>query len=346
MDYGAIDLHLRRSQFRIGHQDGTVLKEGRCDTTRADLSRVFGGRAPMRILIESSTESEWVAQHLEALGHEVIVADPNYAPMYGSRSRKVKTDGRDTAALFDACRLGIYRRAHRVSAAQRARRQQLRIRRHLVRMRSGSISLVRAILRQDGWRLPSGAVEAIEARLDRLALPPALTAILEPLRAWLVELNRLMATADEEVAQTAKHDAIARQLMTAPGVGPVVALTFQAVLDDPARFSGHAGRASAFLGLVPSEDSSADRRHKGHITKTGPTDLRALLVQASWVIWRGRSAEGAALRRWAHALADRRGRRIAVVALARRLSRILFAMWRDHTDFRGEARPAAMPVLA
>ena len=168
MEYGAIDLHLRRSQFRIGLQDGTVVKEGRCDTTRAEFTRVFGARAPMRILLESSTESEWVAQHLESLGHAVIVADPNYAPMYGSRSRKVKTDGRDTAALFEACRLGIYRCAHRVGAAQRARRQQLRVRRQLVRMRSGSISLLRAVLRQEGWRLPSGRPEAIDARLEKL----------------------------------------------------------------------------------------------------------------------------------------------------------------------------------
>ena len=342
MEYGAIDLHLRRSQFRIVDADGTLVKQGKFDTTRADLTRVFGDRPRLRLLLESSTESEWVAQHLEALGHEVIVADPNYAPMYGARSRKVKTDGRDTAALTDACRLGIFRRAHRVSPTQRARRQQLRVRRHLVRMRSGGISLLRAILRQDGWRLPAGAVEAFEDRLDRLAVPPPLTAILAPLRTWLAELNTLIATANDEVARMAKHDAMATQLMTAPGVGPVVALTFQAVLDDPARFGGDAGRASAFLGLVPSEDSSADRYHKGHITKSGPTDLRALLVQASWVIWRGRSAEGAALRRWAHALAERRGRRIAVVALARRLSRILFAMWRDGQDFRVEARLMAV----
>jgi transposase len=339
MEYGAIDLHLRRSQFRIVQADGTLVKQGKFDTTRAELTRVFGDRPRLRLLIESSTESEWVAQHLETLGHEVLVADPNYAPMYGAR-RKVKTDGRDTAALTDACRLGIFRRAHRVSAAQRARRQQLRVRRHLVRMRSGGICLLRAILRQDGWRLPSGAVEALEDRLDRLAVPPQLTAILAPLRTWLAELNTLIATANAEVARMAKHDAIATQLMTAPGVGPVVALTFQAVLDDPARFGGDAGRASAFVGLVPSENSSADRHHKGHITKSGPTDLRALLVQASWVIWRGRRAEDAALRRWAHALAERRGRRIAVVALARRLGRILFAMWRDRQDFRGETRLA------
>ena len=346
MEYGAIDLHLRRSQFRLVQADGTLVKEGKFDTTRTELTRVFGGRSRARLLIESSTDSEWVAQHLESLGHEVIVADPNYAPMYGSRTRKVKTDGRDTAALTDACRLGIYRQAHRVSAAQRARRQQLRVRRHLVQMRSRSISLLRAMLRQEGWRLPAGAVEAIEDRLDRLALPPALQTILQPLRTELAMLNELVTTADTEMATVAKRDAIAAQLMTAPGVGPVVALTFQAVLDDPGRFDGDAGRASAFLGLVPSEDSSAERRLKGHITKSGPKDLRALLVQASWVIWRGRSADGAALRSWAHALAGRRGRRIAIVALARRLSRILFAMWRDREDFRVEARPAAILVTA
>jgi transposase len=346
MEYGAIDLHLRRSQFRIVQVDGTIMEEGKFDTTRAEVTRVFGGRPPLRLLIESSTESEWVAQHLESLGHEVIVADPNYAPMYGSRTRKVKTDRRATAALTEACRLGIYRRAHRVSAAQRARRRQLRVRRHLVQMRSRSISLVRALLRQEGWRLPSVAVEAIEDRLDRLALPAALQTILQPLRTELGTLNRLIATAESEVATVATRDAIAAQLMTAPGVGPVVALTYQAVLDDPARFGGDAGRASAFLGLVPSEDSSAERRLKGHITKTGPKDLRALLVQASWVIWRGRSAAGAALRTWAHALADRRGRRIAIVALARRLSRILFAMWRDGKDFRVGVRPAARLVTA
>lgn len=340
MEYSAIDLHLRRRQFRIVREDGSVIREGKIDTSRAEFTRICGERPPLRILVESSTESEWVAQHLETLGHEVIVADPNYVPMYGSRSRKVKTDGRDTAALTAACRTGIYRRAHRVSAARRATRQQLRVRRHLVRMRGSSISLLRAVLRQDGWRLPTGSVEAVEARLEPLALPAGLTTILAPLRSALRELNALIAHADRTVAAQAAADPVARRLMTAPGVGPVVALTVQAVLDTPARFGGDAARASAFLGLVPSENSSAERRHKGHITKTGPPELRALLVQASWVIWRGRSAAGAALRAWAHTLAARRGRRIAIVALARRLSRVLFALWRDGSECRVDRRPA------
>jgi transposase len=334
MEYVAIDLHKRRSQIRIVHEDGSVVLERKVDTSRPDLDRVFAGRAALRILMESSTESEWVAQHLEALGHEVIVADPNYAPMYGSRSRKVKTDKRDAAALAEACRTGVFRRAHRASAAARDLRRRLRVRSHLVRQRSQTISLLRSLLRQEGLRVASGSAERILKRLDQIVLPAALAAEVSPLRAVITQLNTLLVEADTALEARAIVDPITQHLMTAPGVGPVIALTFQAVMDSPARFGGDAGRASAFLGLVPSEDSSAERQHKGPITKAGPRELRALLVQAGWVVWRGRSAAGAALRAWAQALAARRGRRIAVVALARRLSRILYALWRDRVDFR------------
>lgn len=340
MEYGAIDLHLRRSQIRIIDEGERVLLDRRVDTTREALTQVFGGRARMRLLLESSTESEWVAQHLEALGHEVIVADPNYAPMYGARSRKVKTDKRDVAALAIAGRRGIYRAAHRASAAARTLRQTMRVRQQLVQVRSGLISLLRAVLRQEGLRLPSGSAERVLQRLDQLTVPAGVATVLAPIRDVLQQLTTTVTTADEAVETRATHDPAAQRLMTAPGVGPVVALTFQAVMDDPARFGGDAARASAFVGLVPSEDSSAERQHKGHITKCGPRDLRALLVQASWGIWRGHSAAGEALRTWAHTLAARRGRRIAIVALARRLTRILYAMWRDQTAFISRRRAA------
>ena len=114
MEYGAIDLHTRRSQIRIVTADGTPVLERRIDTRADEFGRLFEGRPRMQILVESSTESEWVAQCLEALGHEVIVADPTYAAMYGSRTRRIKTDRRDVAALAEACRRGVYRRAHRV----------------------------------------------------------------------------------------------------------------------------------------------------------------------------------------------------------------------------------------
>jgi transposase len=341
MVYGAIDLHLRRSVFRIEDDGGALMQEGRMATSAADLSRVFGRRAPMRVLLESSTDSEWAATLLESFGHEVIVADPSYLPMYGSRHRAVKTDRRDVRALVTACRQGHYRRAHRVPPATRQLRQRLRVRRHLVRMRTQTINVLRALLRQDGLRLPSGAAEAVLPRLARVAVPAPLAPVLRPLQTWLATLQALLADAEAAVAGEAAADPVARHLMSVPGVGPVTALTYRAVLDTPARFDGDAGRASAFLGLVPSEYSSGDQRRRGHITKRGPRDLRALLVQTAWAIWRARGAVSAPLRLWAQALAARRGRRIAIVALARRVSRILLALWRDGVDFGPGARAGA-----
>ena len=132
MEYGAIDLHTKESEIRIIDEAGAVVFERRIATTRTRLTEVFGRRAPLRILLESGTGSEWVAQHLESMGHEVVVADPNYAPMYGQRTRRIKTDRRDVAALAEANRLGIYRAAHRVSAPQRDVRRRLRVRDQLV----------------------------------------------------------------------------------------------------------------------------------------------------------------------------------------------------------------------
>ncbi|HEY7055753.1 MAG TPA: IS110 family transposase [Vicinamibacterales bacterium] len=333
MEYGAIDLHKRRSQIRIVTETGAVVLERRIDTTRAALTEVFGGRAQLRVLVESSTESEWVAQALEALGHEVVVADPSFGAMYATRSKRVKTDGRDVAALAEACRTGMYRRAHRASAAARGLRRTLRVRTQLVRQRASTICLLRALLRQEGLRLGSGTASRVVDRLAQVAVPAALATGLAPLRDLLTHLTTTLDAIDEALHARAAQDVVTQQLMSAPGVGPVVALTFQAVLDTPTRFRD-AGAVTAYLGLVPSEDSSGERRRKGSITKAGPRDLRALLVQASWVIWRGKRDPGVGLRAWAHALAGRRGRRIAVVALARRLARVLFALWRDGTDFR------------
>jgi transposase len=331
MMYGAIDLHARYSQIRIIDEDGGVVREQRVLTSAERLVRMFEGDGPMRILLETGTESEWVAQALEAAGHAVIVADPNYAPMYGEIRRKVKTDRRDVTALAEANRRGWYRPTHRVSAAQRAVRQTLASRRQLVTMRSGTISLLRALLRQRGYRLGTGSAATVPARLARLRLPEALTETLAPLRRMVEALTTEIAGVDASLQPVAASDPVVQRLQSVPGVGPIVALTFRAFVDDVTRF-GSAAQVSAAIGLVPREDSSAERRHRGHITKAGPRELRSLLVQGAWACWRSHGS--ASLRAWVERLAARRGKRIAVVALARRLSRILFAIWRDRSVFQ------------
>jgi len=332
MEYGAIDLHTKQSEIRIVTAEGSVVLHRRIATTRAALSGIFAERSRLRILLESSTESEWVAQHLEELGHEVVVADPNYALMYGQRHRRIKTDRRDAIALGEANRLGIYRTAHRVSSAQRMVRRQLQVRDQLIRMRTQIINLLRGQLRSEGLRIRSGRAESFVARYRAVAASAALRAVLEPVVEALSALAPLIATADAWAHDTAHGDAVARRLMTAPGVGPITALTFQAALDTVARFGGP-GAVTAYLGLVPQEATSAERQRRGPITKAGPGRLRAVLVQASWATWRS-PRSSATLHAWVHRLADRRGKRIAIVALARRLARILFAMWRDRRDFQ------------
>lgn len=307
-------------------------------TTREHLIGAFAGYGPMRILLETGTESEWVAQALEGAGHEVIVADPNYAPMYGEIRRKVKTDRRDVAALAEANRREWYRATHRVSARQREVRQVLRARRQLVQMRSGAVSLVRALLRQCGYRVASGSCERISARLAQLTLPRPLLETIAPLQRVIESLTAEIQTVDARLATYARADAVVTRLQSVPGVGPVVSLTFRAFVDDVSRFKT-AGQVSAAIGLVPREDSSAERRHRGHITKAGPRELRSLLVQAAWSCWRSKTS--GTLRAWVERLASRRGKRIAVVALARRLSRILYALWRDDSTFDAAALATA-----
>lgn len=331
MEYGAIDLHAKESEIRILDQEGAVVLERRVSTTRERLTAVFGGRSTMRILLESGTGSEWVAQHLESLGHHVIVADPNYTPMYGSRTRRIKTDRRDVAALAEANRRGIYRPAHRVSGPQRDVRRRLRVRDHLVHVRRQAINVLRAQLRAEGVRVPTGAAETFAARFERSAVSTAARTAMAPLLELLAAVAPLITRAEQWTRSAARANPVTQRLMTAPGVGPVVALAYHATIDDAGRFTAP-GAVASYLGLVPREDSSGERQRKGAITKAGPSRLRVLLIQSAWHVWRSPSGS-AALHAWARRLADRRGRRIAVVAVARRLARILWAMWRDARDF-------------
>ena len=196
MDTIGLDLHKRESQLCTLTEAGELL-ERRIATTRERFTTVLGDRPPARILLEAATESAWVARHLESLGHEVIVADPNFAPMYATRRRGVKTDRRDARTLAEACRLGAYRPVHRASAPQRHVRAQLAVRDALIRTRTRYVSVVKALVRRDGLRLPPGNPVHTEAKLAALPLPAPLAGELAPLRALFEPLNREITAADE-----------------------------------------------------------------------------------------------------------------------------------------------------
>ena len=339
MDFIGFDLGKVSSQVCIITQDGELI-ERRIKTDREHISELLGSRPTSRILIESGTESEWVARFLEALGHEVVVADPNFAAMYATRSRKVKTDKRDARTLAEACRLGAYRPAHRTSDTQRHVRAQLAVREAMVRTRSRYISLVSTLLRRDGLRIHnSGYTPTFLKRLAQLELSDSLRAEIAPLMVLLQSLNEQIKQADQQLAALAEGDEVLARLRTVPGVGVITATSFVSTLDDAGRF-GCAKQARAYLGLVPSERSSGERQQRGHISKAGPGRARHMLVEAAWTILRRRSATNAALHEWAAGIAARRGSRVAVIALARKLAGILYAIWRDSTRFVAQALKA------
>jgi transposase len=332
MEYIGIDLHKRESQICIEDEKGGLLEERRIRTDRERFEAALGRRGRGQILIEASTESEWVAQCLEELGHEVIVADPNYSPMYSTRSRKVKTDRRDARTLADACRLGAYRRAHRTSEESRHVRAELAVRDALVRTRVKFVTLVGVLLRREGFRVRSGNVDGFLGRVEEVAVPERLKAEIDPMLALIRETHRRIREADQRVTAIVKRDPVIQRMCTIPGVGPLTATAFVSTLDQVERFDG-AHQVESYLGLVPRERSSGEKQHKGRITKAGNSRARWLLVEAAWSIVRSRREETQHLREWTGRIALRRGRLVAIVALARRLAGILFAMWRDGREY-------------
>lgn len=348
MHYIGIDVHKMQSQICILDEQGAVSYETRVPTTRPDLADVLRAYLPARIVIEACTPAEWVARHLESLGFEVIVADPSFAPMYATRDKKLKTDKRDARALAQAAKLGAYKAAHRLSDAQRAVRTQVQVRQTLVQMRTKLINQIGAELLRFGYRVGTGAAEHFELRLARVELPPELSSLLAPLVSMLAPLNERIEQLDKELCAQAKADEQAQRLQQIPGVGPIISLMFLSVLDGAGRFEG-AHQVMSYLGLVPREKSSGEKQLRGHITKAGHKQMRVLLVQAAMGVMRLKKPQTQRLHEWAEKIEQRRGRRIAVVALARRLCGVMWAMLRDGTDFQAEPprrrEPAARACL-
>src|SRR5262249_33545319 len=139
-------------------------------------------------------------------------------------------------------------------------------------------------------------------------------------------LSQQIAAADSDLETLAKNDQTCRQLMTVPGVGPLTAVRFLAAIDEIERFP-NAHAVQSYIGLTPGENSSSGRKRNTSITKAGSRQLRWTMVQAAWCAQRARPTDPMIL--WARRIAERRGKKIATVALARKVAGILYALWRN-----------------
>ena len=296
------------------------------------LSDVLGATKPRaRVAVEACREAWHVRDQLMAWGHEVLLVDTTRVGKLGIGQHGRKTDRVDAEVLARAVESGHIPEAHVLSPERRELRMQLSVRRTLIETRSQYVTTVRGLLRAKGQRLAGCDPDVFLTRFHEATFDEESKALCAPLLALLAALEPELARTERTIQELAERETMTRFLMTAPGVGLIVAAMFVSVVDDAKRFKT-AHQLESYLGLVPSEDSSGGRRRLGGISKQGNPYMRALLVQSAWCILRLREGSDP-IKVWADALAARRGMRIAVVAVARRLAGVLWAMWRDGTVY-------------
>jgi transposase len=309
--------------------EGKVLRRATVGSF-GDLEGLLGPRtAPAKVAIEACREVWHVERRLRDWGHEPLVVDTTRVKQLGVGHHNRKTDRIDAEVLARAVEKGNIPLAHVLSPHRQALRLQLSVRRGLVETRANYVTMVRGLARAHGVRLPSCNVEEFVRKVDATALGEDLRSLVVPLVEVVRVLDARIAEMDRKLETLCATEPVVLRLRTALGVGLIVAAAYVSVVDDAKRFR-HAHQVEAYLGLVPSEHTSVHRR-LGSITKQGNCYLRAMLIQAAWTILRSRGQDPLAL--WGKAIAHRRGKRIAVVALARRLVGVLWAMWRDNTVY-------------
>jgi transposase len=339
MNHVAIDLGSKESQVCIRQADGTIVVEKKHPTRR--LGDWMKDWSPSRVILETSSEAFKIADAARSAGHEVRVVPATLAKQLGVGERGIKTDERDARKLSEvSCRIDLPS-VHIPSAEARELRSLVRSRELLVATRTKMVNHVRGWLRTQLGKLRSGATATFPDRVRARATEnqQLVPSHIEQVLVVIDALNVQVLAADRQVKELARKNEVCRRLRTIPGVGPVTALTFVAAIDDVSRFP-HAYQAQSYLGLTPGENSSSERERRTHITKAGSTSVRRTLIQAAWAAFLRYPNDP--MVRWAAQIADRRGKFIAIVALARKMAGIMFALWRDKASY--QSSKAALPT--
>lgn len=327
MDHVAIDLGGRESQICIRRSDGTIVSEDRWPTRSL---RKYLARLPKsRVVVETCAEAFGVADAAKETGHEAVVVPATLVRALGVGSRGLKNDVRDARNLSEAsCRMATLPSVHVPSQVSRDRKMFCGMREALVGNRTKLINTVRGWLRgQSLGALQAGASASFPGRVRRLLEKHdrAVPGCVERQLVAIDQLNGHIGAADADLEALAKNDETCKRLMTVPGVGPLTAVRFLAAIDEIGRFP-NAHAVQSYIGLTPGEHSSSERKRNTSITKAGSRQLRWTLVQAAWCAQRARPSDPMVA--WARTIAERRGKGIATVALARKLAGILYALWR------------------
>ena len=338
--YAGIDVSLEQSSVCVVDATGRIVREAKVASEPEALIGFLHELAPLaRIGLEAGPLSQWLHAALIRAGHDAVLLETRHVKAALS-AMIVKTDRKDARGIAQLLRMGWFRPVHAKSTPAQEGRALLVARKQLqAKMRDVELSL-RGLLR--GFGLKVGEISkgqfatrvrtlvAGHTMLERVA--EAMLSAREALRTEFGKLHRAMLA-------IVRGDEVCRRLMTVPGVGALIAVTFTSAVDDPERFA-RSKAVGAHFGLTPRKYQSGETDVTGAVSRAGDAMVRTALYEGAHILLT-RAVRFSALKRWALEVARRRGMKRAKVALARKLAVILHRMWVDGTTFRWGREGAA-----
>jgi len=332
--YIGMDVHCKKTVYVVQENSGQVIAQGSVPTSvqgfRSVLDRL-GTPGTRKVGLESGPQAKWVSGVLSELGMRPVVID---AREVRAKARRInqKSDSRDAFEICDGIRRGIYTSIVYVPEPVIERlRQLLSRRRHFVRLCTSQVNAAKYLLRAVGLSAEAASLKS-DAAWQRLMKRPAVGSLRTYLAMhrdlWLVAQEKVSALEGESTGALKPFQQTAELLQTVPGVGLITSASYIAVLGTPGRFAD-SSRVVSYIGLAVSTYSSREKERYGHITKRGSGELRMLLCEAAHHAANSRHPLNPYFRR----TAARHGYKKAVVAVAQRLARILFQMWRKGQAF-------------
>lgn len=335
-----LDVSVRTTSVCVMDGAGQVLKEAKVESEPSAIAALLGNFDGhyRRVGLEAGPLSQWLYSGLAASGYPVICVETRH--MKAALSAQInKTDRNDARGIAQMLRVGLYRPVHVKTERSQEIRMLLTARKFLQSKIIDAENNLRGLLRNFGLKVGAVTRAQYEARvIELLEQRPHLALSVGPLlevRRVLREQYQRLHTA---MGRLAADDGICRLLMSAPGVGPLVALTFRAGVDEAPRFS-RSRSVPAHFGLTPARYQSGELDRGRGISKCGDTTVRWALVEAAGIILR-QNTKSSPLKVWGMALAKRRGPAKALVAVARRLAVVLHRMWIDGTEYRWKTQIA------
>jgi transposase len=330
-----LDVSVQETAVCVVDKVGKVICERKVPTEPDDIAVLLTsiGGDYVRVGIEAGPLSQWLVNGLTEVNLPVVCVETRHMKALLEAQQINKSDRNDARGIAQMMRVGLFKPVHVKTLAAQEQRMLLTSRKLIQRKLLDIECDMRGTLRNFGLKVGVVSSRNYEARLRELVESfPRLAAIVDPLLIVRQVMRQQLAVLHKMLIDIVRDDPVCRQFMTVPGVGPVVALTYRASVDQPHRFV-HSRGVGAHAGLTPKRFQSGEIDYDGGISKCGDAMLRCMLYEAAQSMLT-HSKKWSWLKAWAIRVAQRRGMRRATVALARRIAVILHRMWIDGTDFR------------